>query len=233
MQTVKCIGATLLAMAFSSMGLADDNPVPTVIGTAYDQQSGHFLYIEQHFCSADSHLCTVEYRDSFGAIIAQKRLDYSQSLISPGLVMNDYRQDIEVTVPAGNRNDTVVDAGFDNYVRSKWDELFSGDAVRFPFLVLGFDKPLKMRADRDETPDCGDDKLCLSVSLDSWILGMLTDPIELSYTRDTRKLARFSGVSNIKGDAGEALMVDIHYQYENDILQALPGQQHDSSEFNF
>ncbi|MEH6582082.1 MAG: hypothetical protein V7754_09115 [Halioglobus sp.] len=234
MQAVKYIGA-LLAMAFSSMGLTDSNPAPTVIGTAYDQENGRFLYTEQHFCSPDSRLCTVEYRDSFGVIIAQKWLDYSDSLISPSLVMNDYRQNSEVSVSSGDADDTVVDAGFDNYVRSIWDELFSGEAVRFPFLVLGFDKPFKMRVDQEENPSCDRDNLCLLVSLDSWLLGMLTDPIELSYSRDSRKLVRFSGLSNIKGETGETLMVDIHYQYENDSLPALlQSQSHQGpSEFIF
>jgi hypothetical protein len=233
MPGVKYLGAGIFSIVMASIAFAEEAAVATVVGTAYDQKSGNLLYTEQHFCNVENRLCTVEYRDNFGAMIAQKHLDFSESLIGPSLVMTDYRQAIELSFPASEVDDMVVDAGFDNYVRSKWDELFSGSPVRFPFLVVGFDKPLNMRANREDTPGCDDDKLCLSISLDSWLLGMLTDPIELSYSRDSRRLLRFSGMSNIKGAAGETLTVDIDYSYENDVHLVGPLQQPDASDFSF
>ena len=85
----------------------------------------------------------------------------------------------------------------------------------YAFLVAGFKKPLNMRADLDTSGDCHQAQLCLEINLDSWLLGMLVPPIELAYSRENRKLLRFRGVSNIKGENGESLNVDIYYQYDN------------------
>ena len=225
--------ATIIAMVFTLPGIAEEYSAPNVVGTAYDRNSGNFLYTERHFCSADSLSCKVEYRDSFGAMIAEKKLDYSLSLIGPALVINDYRLALELSVPASEREDMVIDAGFDNFVRSKWDELISGNDVQFPFLGVGFDKPIYMRAFREKPANCNDDKVCLSIGLNSWLLGMLVDPIELSYSRESRKLLWFSGISNIKGESGETLSVNIHYQYENDVLLVGPLDYQSSQELNF
>lgn len=190
----------------------------TAVGTAYAQDTGYVLYTEHHFCRDDGRVCTVQYRDASGAMIAQKILDYRDSSIRPGLSITDYRSDLELTVAASTREDLVVDAGFDNYVRSNWDQLERGDSVRFPFLVAGFDKPIDMRAERETSGDCHSSQLCLQVTVDSWLLGMLVSPIELAYSRHDRTLLRFSGVSNIKGSNGESLNVDIRYQYVDERL---------------
>ena len=126
----------------------------------------------------------------------------------------------------------VIDAGFDNFVRSRWDELISGNSVQFPFLGVGFDKPINMRAIREKPANCDDDKVCLSIGLNSWLLGMLVDPIKLSYSRESRELLWFSGISNIVGESGETLSVDIHYQYESDILLVGPLDYQSPQELN-
>ena len=69
---------------------------------------------------------------------------------------------------------------------------------------------------------CPGDELCLEIALDSWFLGLLVDPIELVYSRSARQLLRFQGVSNIRGEKGESLNVDIHYQYGDEILLVGP-----------
>ena len=227
-----CLAAIIIAMVFSLPGIAEEYSAPNVVGTAYDRTSGIFLYTERHFCSADRLSCKVEYRDSFGAMIAEKKLDYRLSLIGPALEIKDYRQALELSVPASEREELVIDAGFDNFVRSRWDELISGNSVQFPFLGVGFDKPINMRAIREKPANCDDDKVCLSIGLNSWLLGMLVDPIKLSYSRESRELLWFSGISNIVGESGETLSVDIHYQYESDILLVGPLDYQSPQELN-
>ena len=123
------IGVAILFLVLAVPGIAQEYSAPTVVGTAYDRSSGHFLYTERHFCSAEGLSCQIEYRDSLGAIIARKKLDYTLSLVSPALVMNDYRQDLEFSVPASESEEMVIDSGFDNYIRRRWDELLSGNDV--------------------------------------------------------------------------------------------------------
>ena len=233
MPTLSRLATTVVALLTLAPALAQDYRAPLVVGTAYDSNSGSLLYTERHFCSDDKTSCNIEYSDALGTVIAEKKLDYSLSLISPALTMLDYRQDLEINVLAGASEGMVVDAGFDNYVRSKWDELLSGRDVDFSFLVVGLDKPLNMRARREISESCGAEEVCLSIGMNSWLLGMLVDPIELSYSQDSQQLLRFSGVSNIKGAAGETLSVDILYQYGNETLLVGPLEGAGTAPFNF
>jgi len=203
---------------FSGAVLSHSPGARVVVGTAYDKDTGSILYTEHHSCTDEGRICTVQYRDTAGVTIANKTLDYRHSLFSPALTMSDFRADLELTLPAGADNNVVVDAGFDNYVRSIWKQLELGETVRFPFLVAGFDEPISMRVGPTTSGSCDSAVLCLEVRIDSWLLGMLADPIELSYSRVDRTLLRFSGVSNIKGTDGESLNVDIHYRYEDEVL---------------
>lgn len=185
-----------------------------IVGEAFDARTGELLYREIHDCSEDGTSCVVDYRDVAGQAIAFKQLDYSGSPYGPGLVMRDLRGETEHVVPVADSRELVVDAGFDNFVRSRWDELASGETVKFPFQVVGFDRPFQMKARAADREDCTADSLCITVEIDSWLLGLVADPIELAYSRDTRRLLRFVGVSNLRNDEGKSPKVDIRYYYD-------------------
>ena len=224
----------LLAGLLSSMlAGAEQLAAGSVVGKAYDRGTGYFVYSEHHICGEDRQLCTVQYRDSFGVIFAKKDLDYRHNPITPSLVMTDYRRGEEVRVPAMGQDNLVVDAGFDNYIRSIWEVLDAGDKAKFPFLIAGFDKPIKMMALRSKDDDCTATELCLEINLDSWLLGKFIAPIELSYSRAERRLLRFSGLSNIKDVNGGSLHVDIHYQYDEELVFLPPQGQQKSTHFSF
>lgn len=231
----KLVPLTLLFVLLfcSRLVVAEQLPPPTVVGSAYNKDTGTFVYSEHHFCGEDQMLCTVQYRDSLGVIFAEKHLDYRQNPLSPSLLMTDYRSGVESRVTASEQENLVVDAGFDNFVRSIWDTLDAGDNAKFPFLVVGFDKPINMKALRSSAGDCTAAELCLDIKLDSWFLGMIIDPIELSYSRAQRRLLRFSGISNIKDENGESLNVDIHYQYEDALPLLDPTASQKKPDFNF
>jgi hypothetical protein len=226
------LSALFALLIFSRLVGAQQLAQPSVVGNAYDKSTGYFLYSENHFCEEDRLQCTVKYLDSYGLMFAMKQLDYRESSLSPSLVMTDYRLDVETRVPATEQNGLVVDAGFDNFVRSIWEVLDAGDKAKFPFLVAGFDKPIKMIALQSAATDCTTTQLCLEIKLDSWFLGMLVDPIELSYSRTDKRLRRFSGVSNIKNEEGESLNVNIQYQYADEILLVGPLIQQRKTDFN-
>ena len=185
-----------------------------VVGRAFDEAGEQLLYSEYHYCGSEL-ACKIEYRKPDGDLIARKELDYSYGPHSPALVMIDYLSGKEVRIGSSEREDVVVDAGFDNYVRSRWVELSAGESIEFPFQVVGFDRPLAMKAYRASQGGCAVEDLCLEVSLDSWFLGLLVDPIVLSYARDSRRLLRFRGISNLRDDKGKTFQVDIRYEYAN------------------
>jgi hypothetical protein len=110
----------------------------------------------------------------------------------------------------------VADAGFDNFVRGNWEDLQAGQTVNFQFVVLGMDRPLNMNISEEPVGECRDGNMCLHIALDSWLLRRFIEPIRLEYSRQEKRLLRFSGMSNIKGVDGESLNVDILYRYSEE-----------------
>lgn len=203
------------------------------LGRAFDQETGNFLYSEHHSCSEGALECSVEYRDDSGALIVHKELDYRGSLYGPALRIRDYRRETTLVVEPTEQRDVVVDAGFDNFVRSQWSSLSTGESVKFPFLVVGFDKPLNMIAKVDNSKPCSDRELCLEVSLDSWFLGLLAKPISLVYSIEEKKLLRYQGISNIRNEEGDALSVDIYYRYGDSSVVDASAVQPEKMTFHF
>lgn len=214
--TARC---ALLATALGTGTVAaEPTPAPYAEGKAYDRETGALLYREQHHCDAGHSRCTVFYRDAAGVLVARKELDYRGSTISPGLLLTNYRSNTKVRVPADGREDIVVDAGFDNFVRDQWDVLEAGEAVDFRFQVAGYDSPLDMVIAASGRQKCTHGKLCLRVDAVSWLVRALTDPIELFYSRVDRKLLRYRGISNLRDERGGAMHVDIVYDYGDAVI---------------
>jgi hypothetical protein len=234
MQNVKVVRLFLLAIIFASSSAgAQSSTTPLVVGKAYERSTGEFLYNEQHFCNEQRLLCTVEYSNVAGDTFAKKLLDFSQSLVAPSLVMSAYRNQDEISIPASQSGTLVIDAGFDNFVRGSWNELKDGAQISFPFLPAGFDDPLNMKVLRSNKVECEAEQLCLDIELDSWLLALIIDPIELSYSISDKRLQRFSGISNIRDEDGKTQNVDIHYEYLEEVLTLDPLFKETASAFYF
>jgi hypothetical protein len=204
-----------------------------VIGNAYDGESGQYLYSEYHSCTSSKLECLVDYRDPSGQLIVSKKLNYTAGFTQPTLIMKDYRTGKDTIINSEYREGLVVDAGFDNFVRSQWDTLTTGDTVKFLFLVAGFDEPLKMRASLDRSRSCNAEQLCLEIVLDSWLLRFLADPIALAYSLDSKRLLRYQGLSNIRDENNKSMIVDIHYDYERLFPMAENVSQQESPRYSF
>lgn len=196
--------------SFATSGEAPPPQTPDIVGEAVDPDTGETLYLEHHYCTDDALKCSVFYLRPNDELIASKQLNYEPSLQAPELLFRDFRTDRELSIsPPGDEQ--VVDAGFDNFVRLQWQELSDGEEVRFPFRIVGRDDPITMRANREN--QCENGKLCLQIRLDSWLLGNLVDPIQLTYDEKSQRLLRFEGVSNLKNDKGRSQKVRIRYRY--------------------
>jgi hypothetical protein len=217
----RSLGLLLIAAAWANASVnhaewGKPNPTPDIIGEATDLDSGKVIYRELHYCSDDQRSCTVLYRDGSGELIFSKQLDYSSSLQAPSLQLNDYQQGWEFSATSTDYGENfVVDAGFDNFIRLQWENFNRGESVRFPLLLAGRDKPYSMRAENQRRGDCPETQLCLRVRLDSWLLGKLVQPIDLVYARDSQRLLRYRGISNISLAGGGNPLVDISYRYSH------------------
>ncbi len=200
-----------MALASALAASATEQPRADIVGEAQDRRSGELLYREYYVCTDEGLRCTVEYRDAAGERIAFKTLDYTAARHAPLVVFEDFRHDRQVQLQLAQADDLVVDAGFDNYVRSRWTDLSSGQTVTFRLRIVDADKPFRMRA--KQVGDCPSEQLCLRVEVDSWLLGLVAPTIDLVYDRESQQLLRFSGVSNIRSADNKSQQVDIAYRY--------------------
>lgn len=236
--TVALGALACLAGAYSAQA---NIAAPYVIGTAYDPDSQAHLYSEAHCSNGDSLAREVIYRDADSRLLAHKLLNYQTGPTTPSYRQNnlyagesiavEVRQDsvaMTVTDSAGMSKTVnasidanlplVIDAGFDAFVRDNWEELVSGQDKRFQFPFAGRESLVNLRIRPAPcSVDAGTNQ-CFLLELDNWALRLIVDPIELGYDAGSRRLVRYSGLSNIGDGKGEGQVVDIRYRYED-----LPG----------
>jgi len=197
-------------------------------GYARDLEHGELLYIESHFVHApgtSDETRVVLYRCPRGEPFARKELHYGSDREQPEFNFVDARfghleglrrvgAEIEVFTRARSGDATrstrlsagvpiVADAGFDEFVKHHWDELESGEAVRFPFLVPSRLDFLTFKVKKHgETLIEGASASVIRLNL-SGFLGWFLPYIEVSYRKSDHVLMRYKGLTNIwdaKGD---------------------------------
>ncbi len=105
----------------------------------------------------------------------------------------------------------VADAGFDEYVKRHWDELESGDTVRFPFLVPSRLEVLTFKVKKHgETQIEGASASVIRLNL-SGFLGWFLPYIEVSYRKSDRLLLRYQGLTNVWDAQADNLSAQIDF----------------------
>ncbi|WP_291774769.1 hypothetical protein [Luteibacter sp.] len=115
------------------------------------------------------------------------------------------------------RPDTVVDAGFDEFVRAHWAELNRPEGTSAYFVVpsrLG-----DLRLNIKPTPSSDPQFRQFRMALSGW-LGALAPTITLTYTATDHRLVQFAGLSNIKDNDGENQKVRIVFPPKDDLPPA-------------
>lgn len=195
-------------------------------GQARDPDTRRLLYTESHWTRLEAGLPvrrTVLYRCPDGTAFARKEISYSPSPLAPtfrftdvrlgyqeGLRWRDGRPELWTSGRDGeraqvltNRSDLVADAGFDMFIRSRWPQLSAGQRQSLRFAVparqasyafsLRLGEAVRYREQPAQT---------FRLVLDG-LAGLVAPEIEVTYGRDSRRLLRFRGLSNILDDAGE------------------------------
>lgn len=197
------------------------------VGLAMGYTDGRRLYDEEHLLKmqgADVLERVVLYRCPDGEPFARKHMRTGAAPLQPTFEMQDARlgyvegfQAIEqgwevyfqraadrprdserLEVPA----EGVVDAGFDAFVRQRWEALLSGKKLKIAFLVpsrLDF-LDFKVQHLRAET-EAGEPAQVFRLAL-SGMLGWFVDGIDVWYADADRRLLRFDGLSNVRAPDG-------------------------------
>lgn len=217
---------------------------PHVIGEAYNRDGSALLYRELHRYSDNGKRHQVIYKNHQDLTIAEKTLDYQQLPWAPAFTQQQYfasesqapellevkwqDQDLVISNSAEDLNKRiipddpgklVIDAGFNRFIQHHWSQLQNRQTLEFEFVFPSDAQIIALRL--QPQPCAGNDtsRLCLRIKPQNWLLRLFAATIDLEYDRDSKKLLRYRGLSNIKNLQGQAMVVDIHYQYpESDQL---------------
>lgn len=232
----------VLVVLLSVNSYANTNVVSSVFsfeGRAFDLDTNLFLYKENHSVKLDENhqysQSSVIYSDVNDQVFAKKTLDFSGNLMTPMVDFDDTRvgTTVDVTKTDGaldvrykSVSDEasalikavdmmVVDAGFDQMMIQYWDLLLNNKELEFEFLaptraqLISFNlKPVNQSEKTIE----------LELAPSNFILGLLFDPIKLTYDKSTKRIMIYQGLTNIekvkdgKG-TGDYYVARIEYSY--------------------
>ena len=230
----------IVLVAFPGLSSAATNQsINYVVGDAFGLKSNNFVYSETHCGTQDELSSEVFYQHRDGTLIAHKELDYNSGHTTPSFVQHNFqaREKIQVnfdqqavsmsvtdfdkqenknTYPLTDTTSkpTVIDAGFDGFIRDNWDELVSGEMQEFQFPVASRSSLVALRVKSSVCRYETETDQCFTLEPSNWFFRMLTSPIELGYDASLVRLNRYRGLSNINDENGRGLIVDIKYRYQ-------------------
>ena len=202
-------------------------------GVARDPESRALLYREQHLIRRADGKPTerlVLYRCADGTAFARKRVDYRRSMQAPEFSFEDVRlgyaeglrrtgggHTVWVRDARGQSERSaalddaasrlVADAGFDEFIRSQWTTLVSGQSVPLRFAVPSRLQTLGFKVDRQGPQTLGREPAETFRLKLGGVLGWVAPHIDVAYGRDSRRLLRFEGLSNLRSDDGRSQLV--------------------------
>lgn len=228
--------ALLLALATPAALAANEH----YLGTAYAPHGGAERYREEHWVLREGgqQVRLVLYRCPDGAAFARKWVRGGIDDPAPDFALFDQRDGYRegVSTRAGERYvylqaragaamqsqklppvaDPVIDAGFDAWLRAHWDP----PAAPLQFLVPSRLDWVPLQVQARDGSDRGERGFRLR--LDAWY-GFAAPPLRVTYDRETRRLRRFEGLSNLRDGNGGTQTVRI--EFPADAISPPPSQQ--------
>ena len=208
------------------------------IGTA-TTDDGRVIYEEHHTIDGtcedgvfrpQEHEVSYQKPDS-NETFATKSLEYTPSLLRPTVDFSQptFNEKMEITYPGKQtlvvnwqtpRGDserfevaypanTVVDSGFDNFVRQNWQSVKAGESVEFRFLAPTRGEHYGFVLEPAESDRVDADHV-VQIRPTSMVLRLLVDPIVLGYS-DSGELSDYLGLTNIRKNQDENYSAHIHY----------------------
>lgn len=200
------------------------------VGLARDPDTNALLYREHHLVRRIDGVPSerlVLYRCADGTAFARKRVDYRRSAQAPEFSLEDARMgygeglrrrggaDIVWVRDGSDRAERsaslpgaaarlVADAGFDEFIRQQWTTLMAGGSVPLRFAVPSRLESLGFKLSRvGQATHAGEAAEVFRLRLGG-VLGWVAPHIDVAYGRDSRRLLRFEGLSNLREDDGRS-----------------------------
>lgn len=193
---------------------------------------GAVLYVEDHEVHRDGDRllsARTVYRDPAGQTLAVLRTDFSADPFAPSYVFEDLRgAPVEAVartpggleLRAGDRTRRIAGArdparrlvagqGLDRLVRARLPEVAGGTRLELTYAIPSRLDTYDLRV---RALDGGGPTVRVRAEFSSWVLRLLAPSLEVEYDRETRRLLRYRGVSNLTFD-GTNPEVEINYAY--------------------
>jgi hypothetical protein len=204
-------------------------------GYARDLKTNSPLYVEVHSVAEPGttrETRVVMYRCADGSPFARKELAYDADRTAPAFRFEDSRSGyseglvrradrLEVFERSGaraarrtarvDREGLVADAGFDEFVRLRWDALERGEALDAPFLVPSRLDRMAFRVRKIGEIRIGEETASVIRLSLAGLLRLLVPDIEVTYRQRDRVLVRYRGLTNLRDAAGRMLEAQIDF----------------------
>jgi hypothetical protein len=224
----RATGAWLLLIGALAVTATADAATVRYDGRAVDPESGRLLYTERHLlrdAQGEPLERLVSYLCPNGTVFARKRVDYAPSPVAPSFQLDDgrdgYREGVRRTgaridafvrqrtgaaeergtLPAGPR--LVADAGFDEYVRRNWSALVAGHTLPVDFAVPASRRAYTFKLRKLASPTIDGVPAHLFRLKIGGLLGLVAPQIDVAYARESKRLLRFEGVTNLRDYDGD------------------------------
>ncbi len=207
-------------------------------GYARSLDTSELLYVELHAVSAagtprESRVVLYGCADG-QAPFARKELVYA-TRIAPTFRFEDARsgyaeglsrdaRGLQVSARAGTAAELrtarvddrglIADAGFDEFVRARWDELERGKSLEAPFLVPSRLESMKFRVRKVGETKIGEDTASVIRLSLAGLLGWVLPDIDVSYRHRDRQLLRYRGTTNVRDANGKLIVAEIDFPDE-------------------
>lgn len=229
----------VVALAACPVAHAGDTTTGHYTGVAYDPETSRIRYREEHWLMGGGaeRQRLVLYRCPDGRPFARKLVRYTGTAWTPEFDYEDarsaYRESVkiaggEVAVTLSDgvgkpsrtgrvdlHADTVVDAGFDDFVRAHWSGISKPNGMTVRFVMPRRIDDLRLAIRPDPTPAGSPSVKHFRMTLDGW-LGALAPTVSLAYTDADHRLIGFEGPSDIRSDDGKTRKVRIVFPPSDD-----------------
>jgi hypothetical protein len=236
---LRTLPALLVALAPLAAAQAAASASPSVerfTGIARDG-NGTLVYREDHEVLRDgARLLSARtiYTDPAGRTLATLLTDFSGDAFAPTHVFEDARTgEVEAVaragagleLRAGGRAKVVAPPsdpgrrlvsgqGLDRLVQARLAEVAAGTRLELAYAIPGRLDTYELRV--RALGDASGPTVRVRAEFSSWILRLLAPSLDVEYDRETRRLLRYRGISNLTFDGGENPQVDIVYAYPKD-----------------
>jgi len=218
-------------------------------GKAWNSDKTKVLYYESHWTTSENAVLknrTVLYRCADGTAFARKEINYARSTLAPEFSFNDVRFNYQEGLRwqkdrpelwfvrngqrqqklLSNSDKLVADAGFDVFVKNQWPALGAARRQSLQFAVPSRLTSYAFNLQRiNSLPFNKEPAQSFKLSIDGW-LGFVAPNIEITYSRNSKRLLRFKGLSNILNNQGEKpVNAIIEFPVLDQIVSATEKQQ--------